>query len=148
MQSVRPPGATANLRRFLHDRAEGICEYCHSQARFSPQPFSMEHITPRSAGGSTREDNLALSCQGCNGYKYTKQVAPDPLSGHVVPLFHPRTQRWSEHFSWSSDTTLIVGLTPVGRATVEALRMNRPELVGLRAILYAAQMHPPVRTTS
>jgi hypothetical protein len=131
------------LRRFVHERAAGVCEYCRSQACFSPQPFSVEHILPRSAGGDTTEDNLALSCQGCNGHKYIKQYAADPFTRQMAALFHPRAQMWRDHFAWSSDTTVVIGLTPTGRATVEALRMNRPELVSLHAILYAARKHPP-----
>lgn len=37
-----------------------------------------------------------------------------------------------------------VGLTPTGRATVEALRLNRPGLITVRRALYAAGEHPPV----
>lgn len=133
----------AALRQLVQDRAGGICEYCRSQARFSPQPFSVEHITPRAAGGQTKADNLALSCQGCNGHKYSKQEAVDPVTGKVVPLFHPRTQRWRDNFAWSADATLLAGLIPVGRATIEALRMNRVEVVNLRKVLYAVQKHPP-----
>lgn len=133
----------ADLRRLVRSRASGICEYCHSQASFSPQPFSVEHIKPRAAGGQTIDDNLALSCQGCNGHKHIKEQAADPITGNVVPLYHPRQQRWRDHFAWRSDAKLVVGLTPTGRATVEALRMNRPELVNLREVLYAAQKHPP-----
>jgi hypothetical protein len=61
----------------------------------------------------------------------------------LVSLFHPRPPRWRDHSAWSADATLIVGLTPIGRATVDALRMNRTELVNLREVLYAAQKHPP-----
>ena len=133
----------AELRRLIRDQANGTCEYCRSQERFSPQRFSIEHIKPHSAGGQPAQENLALSCQGCNGHKYTKQEAPDPVTGDVVGLFHPRQQRWRDHFAWSADASFIVGLTPVGRATVEALRMNRIELVNLREVLYAEQKHPP-----
>jgi 5-methylcytosine-specific restriction endonuclease McrA len=133
----------AELRRAIRDQADEICEYCRSQERFSPQRFSIEHIKPYSACGQPTQENLALSCQGCNGHKYTKQDAPDPVTGDVVKLFHPRKQRWPDHFAWSADASRIVGLTPVGRATVEALRMNRIELVNLREVLYAAQKHPP-----
>ncbi|HLG16467.1 MAG TPA: HNH endonuclease signature motif containing protein [Blastocatellia bacterium] len=133
----------AERRRVIRDQANGICEYCRSQECFSPQRFSVEHIKPRSAGGQPTRENLALSCQGCNGHKYTKQKSPDPVTGDVVALFHPRRQRWRDHFAWSVDASLIVGLTPVGRATVEALRMNRIELVNLREVLYGAQKHPP-----
>ena len=133
----------ADLRRLTRDRAGGICEYCRSQERFSPQRFSVEHIKPQSAGGDSTPENLALSCQGCNGHKYTKQEAPDPVTSRIVPLFHPQRQRWSEHFAWSADSSQIVGMTSVGRATVEALQMNRIELANLREVLYAAQKHPP-----
>lgn len=87
--------------------------------------------------------NLALACQGCNGHKYTSVEAQDPLRGEIVPLFHPRRDDWIEHFVWSEDWTRIVGLTPIGRATVEKLRLNRPELVNLRRVLRAQGEHPP-----
>jgi len=57
---------TAQQRRAVVERARGCCEYCRSQARFAMQPFSVEHIVPRSRGGKTTLDNLALACQGCN----------------------------------------------------------------------------------
>lgn len=127
----------------MQARARGLCEYCRSQARFSPQPFSVEHIVARALGGQTEAENLALSCQGCNGHKYTKWQATDPLTGVTVALFHPRQQRWRDHFAWNEDATLIIGLTPIGRATIDALKLNRAELVNLREVLYAAQKHPP-----
>ena len=63
---------TAQLRRAVAKRAHDCCEYCRSQARFSMQPFSIEHILPRHRQGSTTLDNLALACQGCNGHKSIK----------------------------------------------------------------------------
>ena len=63
----------AELSRMTRDRANGICEYCRSQERFSPQRFSVEHIKPQSAGGNSTLENLALACQGCNGHKYTSK---------------------------------------------------------------------------
>jgi len=63
---------TAKLRQWVMDRANGCCEYCLSQAKFSPDPFSVEHIGLWSKGGSDLEENLASSCQGCNGHKYTR----------------------------------------------------------------------------
>jgi hypothetical protein len=58
-------------------------------------------------------------------------------------LFHPRQQRWSDHFTRNEGATLIIGLSPTGRATVASLHLNRPELVNLRRILAAAGEHPP-----
>jgi hypothetical protein len=64
----------------------------------------------------------------------------------LVPLFNPRQQRWDEHFAWSEDSLRITGLTPVGRATVEALQLNREGLVNMRRVLYAVGEHPPQET--
>ena len=135
---------TDEQRQVVLGRARGCCEYCKSQARFAMQSFSTEHIIPRHAGGETALDNLALACQGCNNHKYTKTEARDPVSQSPVPLFHPRQQRWHDHFAWSDDFTLVVGLTPTGRATIQALNLNREELVNLRRVLYAAGEHPPL----
>lgn len=95
------------------------------------------------AGAAVDPDNLALACQGCNNHKYTKSQGLDPATGSVVPLFHPRRQRWRDHFIWSADFTEALGITPTGRATVDALRLNREGLVNLRRLLYAAGEHPP-----
>jgi hypothetical protein len=127
----------------LMERAQSCCEYCRSQERFAMQSFSIEHIIPRSQGGPTRLSNAAFACQGCNNHKYAKIKGKDPKTGKSVSLFHPRKQRWRAHFAWSEDKTLIVGLTPTGRATVEALQLNRAGLVNLRRVLAAAGEHPP-----
>jgi hypothetical protein len=87
--------------------------------------------------------NLALSCQGCNNHKYTSTHGIDPVTGTSLPLFHPRNERWADHFVWSDDCSLILGLTPTGRATVEKLRLNRPGVVNLRKVLHLAGEHPP-----
>ena len=137
---------TAQQRYAVAERARGCCEYCRSQARFAIQPFSVEHIVPRSRGGKTALDNLALACQGCNNHKYTKTEGTDPVTGDIVSLYHPRRQRWRDHFTWNEHFTLIIGLTPTGRATVGTLRLNREGLVNLRRILYAMGEHPPVET--
>src|SRR5688572_3141771 len=107
-------------RREIVRRANGCCEYCLSQARFSTQAFSVEHIFPRSRGGQSSLENLGLSCPGCNTHKYNKTHSPDPLALEVAPLFHPRQQKWTDHFMWSLDYSKVVGITPTGRATVAA----------------------------
>jgi hypothetical protein len=55
-----------------------------------------------------------------------------------VRLFNPRTDAWSEHFAWTGGFTEIVGTTPVGRATVWRLRLNRPVYKRHRRLLLAA----------
>lgn len=134
---------TQAQRVLVIERAHGCCEYCCSQVRFATQPFSVEHVVPRSRGGLSTLDNLALSCQGCNNHKYTKVTARDPVVGDQVPLYHPRQHDWREHFAWSDDGTLVLGVTPIGRGAAEVLRLNRDGLVNLRRILYAMGEHPP-----
>ncbi len=135
---------TTEQKREVAARAKECCEYGRSQARFAIQSFSIEHVTPLSKSGEDNLDNLAFACQGCNNHKYTKTEARDPISTDIAPLFHPRQQKWREHFVWNDDFTLIVGLTPTGRATVETLQLNREGLVNLRRILYAMGEHPPL----
>jgi hypothetical protein len=135
--------SSAELREQVSVRALGCCEYCRSQARYATQAFSVEHILPRVQGGATSLDNLALACQGCNNHKYDKVVAPDPVSGQHVPLYHPRHDHWDTHFAWSDDFMLMIGLTPTGRATVDTLHLNRDGVVNLRRLLYAIGQHPP-----
>ncbi|NEP48682.1 MAG: HNH endonuclease [Moorea sp. SIO3C2] len=133
----------AKHRQAVESRAQGCCEYCRSQARFATQSFSIEHIQPLSRGGKSELDNLALACQGCNNHKYTKTEGLDPVSNDIVPLYNPRKQKWLDHFTWNDDYTLVIGLTTIGRATVEVLQLNRQGLVNLRRVLYAMGEHPP-----
>lgn len=131
-----------NLRRKIIMRAKSICEYCRTPASFSSQPFSVDHIIPRSKNGKTIQSNLALACQGCNGYKFTSTIGIDPVTRKTVALFHPRKQRWRTHFTWNDDFTLIIGRTPTGRVTVEVLQLNREGCINLRRALYAFGEHP------
>lgn len=140
MNEERVPVA---LKRLVVERAQGCCEYCRSQARFAMQSFSTEHVEPRILDGETTLDNLALSCQGCNNHKAAKTSGVDPVSAEIVPLFHPRRHRWADRFVWSEDYARVVGVTPIGRATVDALKLNRQGLVNLRLVLRVAGEHPP-----
>lgn len=133
----------AALKQLVFDRANGMCEYCRSQAKYAIDSLVMEHIQPVSRGGQTLSKNLALSCQTCNNCKYTKTEALDPITNSTVPLFHPREMPWAEHFVWNSNATRMLGLTPTGRATIAQLQTNRDSVVNIRRILTAMNEHPP-----
>ncbi len=107
--------------------------------------MEVDHIVPESAGGPTTADNLCLACISCNGFKLAFQSGIDPETGTDVALFHPRNERWEDHFRWSADGMLVIGMTATGRATVDRLRMNRPRMVEARMLWVAAAWHPPVR---
>ncbi|PJF39272.1 MAG: HNH endonuclease [Phototrophicales bacterium] len=108
--------------------------------------LEIEHIIPVSRGGTDGEHNLWLSCRLCNSHKATQIDAIDPETEQRVPLFNPRTQKWSEHFTWSHDSTHIVGRTPIGRATVIALQLNNKIALQVRQNWVEAGWHPPKDT--
>src|SRR2546425_6085093 len=120
------------LRQAVIATAQGRCAYCLSPEHMMGVTFEVDHIIPRSAGGCTQLDNLCLSCPTCNRHKARRLSAHDSLSGRSVTLFHPKQDVWSHHFAWNADGAQIIGLTPTGRATVEALRCNRPAMILLR----------------
>lgn len=128
------PAIPAQLRSQVRRLDKDRCAYCRTPEELTVTTFEIDHIVPVSAGGETALDNLCLACPACNRYKGVQQSASDAETGQSVPLYHPRRQEWSTHFAWSKDTAQIMGLTPTGRATVEALRMNRPQMVRLRRL--------------
>jgi hypothetical protein len=107
------------------------------------EEFTIDHVLPRAKGGSDDFSNLALCCYVCNPLKGERTEALDPQTGKPVPLFNPRQRRWSAHFEWSDDGLILVGKTPLGRATVEALRLNRPALLIARQTWVKWGVHPP-----
>ena len=106
------------------ERAGERCEYCRAPEQVFNFAFDVEHIQPRAAGGDSAEDNLALACASCNLYKSDTTTGQDDATGQTHPLFHPRRDRWEDHFRFHSHTGRIEGVSPVGRATVARLRLN------------------------
>ncbi len=129
--------------RAVRQRAREQCEYCRAPDDFNTDPFSIEHIHPVSRGGSSEEDNLAFSCMGCNLVKGVRTDALDPVTGQLLALFHPRRDRWDEHFGWSEDFLEVEARTATGRVTILALDLNRRKLQNLRRALIAIEEHPP-----
>jgi hypothetical protein len=135
----------AERRERVVVRARRCCEYCRAPLSLvaAVTTFHVEHIMPRSRGGQTVDSNLALSCPNCNLHKSARITAVDPETGTEAPLFNPRTHAWREHFALSPDHTRIIGITPIGCATVAALRFNNPEHVDARQLWVAGGWDPP-----
>jgi hypothetical protein len=140
---MRRRRVTAGQRAEVARRANGCCEYCRCPQRFCPDTFSIDHILPKARRGRDELSNLAFACQGCNNAKYDHTTARDPTTGVTVRLFNPRLDRWTEHFEWAENFTRVVGITAIGRATIDLLRLNRPQVQELRKLLHAAAFHPP-----
>ncbi len=121
-------------------RARGRCEYCRLPASVYPLPFHVDHIIARQHGGATVIENLALACLHCNRHKGPNIAGKDSVSGELVRLFHPRQDRWSEHFQWNGAE--LVGRTDVGRITVYVLAMNAPDFLAVREALIGERVFP------
>ena len=124
----------AALMKLVRQRARQVCEYCHLPQRSQEAAFHVDHIQPRSSQGPTSAENLALACVTCSLREAARTHGRDPVSRELVPLFHPRQDRWADHFRWSG-TCRLIGRTPTGRATIAALGMNRPAVVAIRKAL-------------
>lgn len=131
------------LQRQIRSRFADCCAYCRTAESLTVSTFEFEHIVPLARGGETIFENLCLACPSCNRYKAVRQAATDPTTQAEVPLFHPQQQSWADHFQWNEEATEMVGLTPTGRATVDALKMNRPQLLRVRRMWVKMGEHPP-----
>jgi len=118
------------LRQFVRRRARNCCEYCGLPQDFEPLPFHVEHIIPIQHDGKSSATNLALACHHCNLHKGTNLSGLDPRTRKLTRLFHPRLDDWGEHFVDRSGE--IVGLSAIGRTTVNLLRMNEDGRLQLR----------------
>lgn len=127
--------------RLVVARAGNRCEYCLMSQSLQGATFHIEHVVPQSAGGSDSPDNLALACPACNLAKSNRTTAADPDTSQVVPLYHPRSDRWADHFRW--DGYRLDGFTPTGRATVEAFGLNTPRRQLIRAAEGGFGLFPP-----
>jgi len=130
----------AELRRIVTQRAEQCCEYCLLHQSDSFFSLEVDHIIPEKHGGLTEEDNLALSCPDCNGYKGSDIASFDPQTSALTLLFHPRKHDWSEHFQLSS--AYIAPITDIGRVTIKILKINTPERVEDREVYRQLGSYP------
>ena len=133
-----------SLRRIVVERARHRCEYCGLAQAGQEATFHIDHVFPAVAGGESSAENLALACVSCSLRKGARRFVPDPQTGAEAPIFNPRGDSWFEHFRWDGITA--IGLTPTGRATVLALKINRPLGLAIREEETHRGRHPPPRS--
>lgn len=129
-----------DLRQAVIHRAKSRCEYCCLSQEGQEAVFHIDHVIPVSVGGQTALENLALACVSCSLRKSARQDAIDPDSKTRVPLYNPRRDQWKAHFRWEG--VYLVGLTPIGCATIDALDMNRSLICAIREEETARGRHP------
>ena len=134
------PIIPASLRASVPIRAHSRCEYCLLHADDAVLPHEIDHAIATQHRGPTVSENLAFSCWDCNHLKGPNLASVDPSTGKVALLFHPRRDRWDEHFRLEGAG--ICGLTPTGRATEFLLQFNAPERVRQRQHLQTIGRYP------
>jgi 5-methylcytosine-specific restriction endonuclease McrA len=127
------PDIEPALREFVRLRAAGFCEYCRISEKFTLVEHEIDHVIATKHGGETDAENLALCCTLCNRFKGTDIASIDPETGQLTPLFHPRLDRWDDHYELRNGE--ILGMTARGRVTVRLLRMNRTTRLKERQLL-------------
>jgi hypothetical protein len=80
-----------NVREYLLEKYNRKCCYCGAEN----VPLEVEHITPKTRGGTNRVDNLAIACHGCNqrknnltaaefGYPHIQAMAKKTLKNTAI----------------------------------------------------------------
>ena len=129
-----------SIRNQVRQRADDCCEYCGLHERFTSNTHEIDHIIPVKHGGKDDIANLAWSCLDCNRHKASNVAAFDLETGELSEIFNPRKHDWDTHFSMG--TGEILPKTIIGRVTILVLKLNEPELVEFRQILWDAGLYP------
>ena len=74
-------------RRTLYKRDEMTCQYCGSRPGSSE--LTIDHVLPRSKGGSTSWENCVLACIDCNSHKADRT----PSEAKMKLLSEPKKPR-------------------------------------------------------
>jgi hypothetical protein len=127
-------------RDLIRRRAGDRCEYCLIRREHVVSPLHIDHIVAKQHRFDDDPSNLALACDQCNRHKGPNLAGIDPESGRLVALFHPRHDAWADHFALQG--SLIIGLTPTGRATLVVLAINSIRQERRRASLIASGLYP------
>ncbi len=128
------------IRRTVIERAAQRCEYCRWHQDNTFFTHEIDHIYAEKHGGQTVETNLCLACADCNRHKSSDLCSLDPVTGAVVSLFHPRQEKWEDHFKMQQSGEIAL-VTATARATAHILNFNDAEFVAERARLLAVEIY-------
>ena len=135
----------AKVRRSLiKQRAGDRCEYCQIAQEFSVLPHQVDHVRATKHRGPDTMENTCFACAHCNAAKGSNVAGYDTETGVLTALFNPRLDVWREHFRWLG--AILLGRTPVGRTTIDVLRINDSDCIEQRQDLIEANLFPPSST--
>jgi hypothetical protein len=117
------------VREYLLEKFNRTCAYCSK----TDVPMEVEHINPRSQGGSNRISNLTLSCRPCNEKKGNQTAAefghPEVVAQAKRPLHGAaavNVTRW-EIWRRFEATGLMVEMGTGGRTKYNRRQRNLPK---------------------
>ncbi|MFB2978794.1 RNA-guided endonuclease IscB [Microseira sp. BLCC-F43] len=123
------------IREYLLEKWGRKCAYCHAEN----VPLEIEHIHPKSKGGSSRVSNLTIACNACNLAKGNQDIKdflpqkPDVLNRILKQAKQPlkdaaavNSTRW-QLFNRLKATSLPVETSTGGRTKYNRTRLKLPK---------------------
>ena len=132
---------SAELRRLVAARAQGLCEYCLIHESDTFVGCQVDHVISEKHGGATIESNLAYACAFCNRFKGTDIGSVLSQKGEFLRFYNPRVDRWADHFRL--DGCRIEACSSFGEVTIRILALNVLERVLEREHLAHVGRYPP-----
>jgi hypothetical protein len=130
---------SAELRRLVAQRADGLCEYCLIRESDTYLGCQVDHIIGEKHGGPTELGNLAYACAFCNRAKGS-DIGSLTQAGSFCRFFNPRADVWADHFEL--DGVRIKPLTDIGEVSARILDFNRVERLLERQALSVVRRYP------
>ncbi len=132
------------VREYLLEKWGRLCAYCGQ----TNVPLEVEHIVPRTRGGSNRVSNLTIACHDCNQAKGKRTAAewgyPDVQAKAKAPLRHAaavNATRWAL-YQRLLQTGLSVETGTGGRTKWNRARRRLPKTHWLDAACVGASTPP------
>lgn len=140
------------VRKYLLEKWGRKCAYCGAEN----VPLEVEHIVPKSRGGSNRASNLALACNPCNVAKNSQTAAefgyPEVEAQAKRPLKDAAAVNATRWALWRKLTAagLPVEVGTGGRTKYNRMRQNYPKAHWLDAACVGVSgahvfAHNPIR---
>ncbi|MGE0084470.1 MAG: HNH endonuclease [Desulfococcaceae bacterium] len=128
------------LREFVAERAEYLCEYCLIHENDTYMGCETDHIISLKHGGKSEADNLAYPYSFCNRHKGSDIGSVIIGSNEFIRFYNPRKDRWTDHFQL--DGSVIRPLTKIGEVTCRIFLFNSPERIMERESLIDICRYP------